>query len=233
MKRFEFKREEYLQIITGEKREKFELFRNLLLEYNQKYNLTAILEEKEVLYKHFLDSVAGEQFFPQSASVAEVGSGAGFPSIPLKIYRDDLRFTLIESTGKKCDFLRTAVEKLNLTNVTVLNVRAEDAGKNPALREQFDCCCARAVARLNTLAEYCMPLVKTGGRWIAYKGRAEEELSEGKKAISVLGGREAQAFSYSLGEEMGERTVVVVEKASSTPPKYPRGNGKERSKPIV
>lgn len=211
--------------------EKFRLFQNLLLEYNERYNLTAITNGQEVLIKHFYDSLAGEAFFPQGARVVEIGSGAGFPSIPLKIVRGDLSFTLVESTGKKCEFLKTAVKALALENVTVLCVRAEALGKDPAFRENFDICCARAVARLNTLAEYCLPLVKTGGSVVAYKGRTEE-VQEAKRAISLLGGGRTEEISYSLPEEMGERTLVCIRKEKPTPLKYPRGNGKERKNPL-
>ena len=145
--------------IMGEKREQLEKFRLLLLEYNQKYNLTAILEEKDIYYKHFLDSAAGVDLFKQNATVAEVGSGAGFPSIVLKILRPDLTFHLIESVGKKCEFLKVVVDNLGLTNVHIYNMRAEDAAKSPTLREKFDYATARAVARMNTLTEYCLPFV--------------------------------------------------------------------------
>lgn len=220
------------KIASAEYTEKFKCFAALIREYNKKYNLTSILEEKEMFYKHFLDSAAGEDYFPKGSSVAEVGSGAGFPSVPLMILREDLNFTLIESTGKKCDFLNVVCQKLGLKG-TVLNVRAEDAGKDASLREKFDVCTARAVARLNTLSEYCMPLVKKGGRFIAYKGNAEEEIEEARRAVSVLGGGKIQAAAYELPEEYGKRTLVVVEKTGTTPEKYPRGRGKERSNPIV
>ena len=142
--------------------------------------------------------MAGESFFPYGAEVIEIGSGAGFPSVPLKLIREDLRFTLVESTGKKCEFLKTAVSKLDLCGVDVCNLRAEDMGKDGKYREKFDVCCARAVARLNTLAEYCMPFVKTGGSMIAYKGRAEEEVKEADNALKLLGGDRAQTLSYYL-----------------------------------
>ena len=236
MKTKRIETERYCALLRGELREKFELFRNLLLEYNKKYNLTSITEEKEVFYKHFLDSVAGESLFPLYAKVAEVGSGAGFPSLPLKLVRDDLTFVLLESTGKKCDFLRTAVDKLALSGVTVLNARAEEAARDALWRETFDACTARAVARLNTLAEYCLPFVKKGGVFIAYKGSAETaeaEREEGTKAVFLLGGGKTKIFSYELPEGYGERTLIKVTKERETPEKYPRGNGKERSKPIA
>lgn len=223
----------YTVLLQGEKREKFECFQALLIEYNRKYNLTAITAPKDIFYKHFLDSVAGESFFPENANVAEVGSGAGFPSVPLKILRDDLSFTLIESTGKKCDFLQVVIDKLQLSDVRVLNLRAEDAARDGTLRERFDVCTARAVARLNTLAEYCMPFVKKGGVFIAYKGSDEEEIEEAKRALITLGGEGAKKFVYELPEGYGKRTLVVSCKREHTPLKFPRGNGKERSKPII
>lgn len=223
----------YEELMRGEYSEKFLLFYKLLEESNRKYNLTAITQEKEVFFKHFLDSVAGESLFERGASVVEVGSGAGFPSVPLKILRDDLHFTLIESTGKKCGFLHTIVDNLGLKNVTVLNMRAEEAGKVDNLREKFDICTARAVARLNTLAEYCLPLVKVGGKMVAYKGTDESEIEEGKRAVKLLGGGDIYAERYELPENMGSRTLVWTKKIAPTPEKYPRGNGKERRNPIV
>ncbi len=222
---------DYLDAINGEYRDKFIQFRNLLITYNQRYNLTAITEEKEVTYKHFLDSIAGESLFFKGENVAEIGSGAGFPSIPLKIFRNDLRFTLFESTGKKCAFLRTVVAELGLTGVSVENMRAED-GARGNFREKFDVSCARAVARMNTLTEYCLPFVRVGGRMIAYKGN-EEEIEEAKNAIKTLGGRLESSIYYELPENFGSRVLAVVKKEKKTPEKYPRGNGKERSLPIL
>ncbi len=216
-----------------ESMEKFKIYRELLLFYNKKFNLTAITDEREILIKHFLDSAAGEKFFPQNSSVVDVGAGAGFPSLPLKILREDLTFTLIESTNKKCEFLSVAVKELGLTGVEILPVRAEDAGKDFRYRESFDCCCARAVARLNTLLEYCLPLVRVGGRMIAYKGEIGEELKEAQKSLCILGGEEEDRLCFSLPENMGERTVLCVKKRAKTPSKYPRGQGKERRDPIV
>ena len=220
------------QALFEEHGEVFSAFRRLLLEYNGRYNLTAITEEKEVSIKHFLDSLAGEPLFPASARVLEVGSGAGFPSVPLMLARPDLCFTLLESTGKKCDFLKVAAREFALS-CTVCHVRAEDAGKEADFRERFDVCCARAVARLNTLLEYCLPFVREGGVFLAYKGSgAEEELAEAKHALSVLGGGEVKLYPYTLPDGMGERTIVAVKKIRRTPLKYPRGRGKERSDPL-
>lgn len=211
--------------------DKFEIFKELLKEHNKMYNLTSVCDDEGIYFKHFLDSVAGEEFFDEGASVVEIGSGGGFPSIPLKIVRDDLRFTLVESTGKKCNYLNAVVDKLGLNGVKVLNIRAEDGAKDKALREKFDICCARAVARLNTLSEYCLPFVKVGGKFIAYKGDCDEEIEEAANAIKTLGGEIEKVVRYEL-ENCGKRTLIIVRKIRSTPSNYPRGNGKERKNPL-
>jgi len=218
--------------INEDKLKKLEEFKNLLTEYNKKFNLTAICDEKSIYIKHFADSILPQNVFPYDANVAEIGSGAGFPSIPLKIIRDDLHFTLIESTGKKCAFLNTVVDKLGLDNVKVLNIRAEDGGRMPELREKFDVCTARAVAALNVLSEYCMPFVKVGGIFAAYKGECSEELKNSLNAIKILGGTVQSVQNYELPEDMGKRSVVIIKKVSATALKYPRGNGMERKKPL-
>lgn len=219
----------YEEKIRGEK---FGLFKDLLLLYNNKFNLTAITDEKDIYIKHFLDCAAGDMFFEEGVSVLEVGSGGGFPSVPLKLLRDDLKFTLVESMGKKCEYLREVVDKLNLSCVQVVNARAEELAKDKNYREKFDACTARAVARLNTLCEYCLPFVKVGGSFIAYKGNCSEEVEEAKKAFSVLGGELERIEKYELpnGES---RSIVVVKKIKPTPEKYPRGQGRERKCPII
>ncbi len=203
--------------------EKFNIFKEMLLNYNKMYNLTAICDEKEVKIKHFLDSILPADDFPQNAKVVEIGSGAGFPSLPLKIVRDDLNFTLIESTGKKCNFLNKVVENLALERVKVLNIRAEDGGRMKNLREKFDVCCARAVARLDVLSEYCLPFVKVGGLFIAYKG-AESEVELAQKAIKELGGEIVEIKEYELPENYGKRCEVLIKKVCAIPQKYPRSN---------
>lgn len=218
-------------VCEGETGEKFAAFYALLTEYNEKFNLTRIVGEDDCRVKHFYDSLLGEPAFLPGARCAEVGSGGGFPSIPLMIARPDLTFVLIESIGKKCAFLRHAVRELGL-RAEVVNARAEDVGRDAAFRERFDACCARAVARLNTLAEYCLPLVRVGGRFVAYKGDAADELAEAQNAFAVLGGRLLSADRHDLPGGAGARTVVVAEKVRPTPAAYPRGRGKERSKPL-
>lgn len=222
----------YEKIIQGEKKKEFESFKELLLQYNNKFNLTAITDEKDIYIKHFLDCVSGDMFFGKCVSVVEIGSGGGFPSIPLKLIRGDLQFTLVESTGKKCEYLKDVVDKLKLSCVQVINARAEELAKDKKYREKFDVCTARAVARLNTLAEYCLPYVKVGGRFIAYKGNNPEEIEEAKKAFEILGGEIERIEKYGLPD--GEsRTLVVVKKVKRTPEKYPRGQGKERKCPLI
>ena len=218
--------------IEGEHREKFEAFRAYLLEFNEKYNLTTITEEKEMKYKHFLDSSVTADFFSAGESVAEIGSGAGFPSVPIKIFREDLRFTLFESVGKKCDFLRFIVDKLQLKNMHICNMRSEDAARREEYREKFSYAVARAVARMNTLLEYALPLVKKGGEFFAYKSLGKEEMDEAKNACFLLGGSGIETYAYSLPEGYGERLIAAVKKEKNTPQKYPRGNGKERKQPL-
>ncbi len=218
--------------LSGEKLERLEGFRALLLEYNAQYNLTAITEEKEVLYKHFLDSAAGVDLFKKGARVAEVGSGAGFPSMVLKLLRPDLQFDLFESVGKKCAFLQAVVEKFGLEGVHIYNLRAEDAARDTNFRERYDFVTARAVARMNTLSEYCLPFVKVGGKFIAYKSGDITEIEEAKSAYKALGGKLVGVYPYSLPEGFGERVLAVVEKGKPTDRRYPRGQGKERKNPL-
>lgn len=215
--------------LTENQLEKFNKYYNLLVEYNNKFNITAITEKKEVCVKHFIDSILATSYF-KCGKLLDVGSGGGFPAIPLKIMLDELDVTMLEATGKKCEFLKEVISQLNLKNISVINGRAEDLAKDTLYREKFDYCTARAVARLNTLCEYCMPFVKVNGKFISYKGEASEEILEANNAIKVLGGRLESENNYLL--EDAKRCIVVIEKVCSTPLKYPRGNGKERKNPL-
>ncbi len=219
-------------LLQGEKKEIFEEFSSLLLYYNEKYNLTTITEKKDMFYKHFLDSVCGEYLFEKGENVIEIGSGAGFPSLPLKLIRPDLSFTLVESVGKKCEFLQAVVDNFHLSNVHIYNKRAEELAKDSFHREKYDVVTARAVARMNTLSEYCIPFIKKGGKFIAYKSGDLTEIEEGKTAYKTLGGILKETVVYSLPEGYGDRSLVVVEKIKKTPEKYPRGQGKERKNPL-
>ena len=223
---------DYLDLIENGYREKFDKFSQLLLEHNKICNLTSVTDEKGVKYKHFFDSIFGEELISFGSSVVEIGSGGGFPSIPLKIVRDDLKFTLIEATAKKCRFLQSVVDSLSLNCVKVENLRAEEGAHNKNLREKFDFAVARAVAQLNTLCEYCLPFVKVGGKFIAYKGEALEEIATAENAIKILGGEIEEVIPYSLPEDFGKRTLIVIKKIKNTPPLYPRGQGKERKQPL-
>lgn len=218
--------------IIKEKKELFDAFRALILEYNQKFNLTTILEEKDMYYKHFYDSAAGAFLFEKGSKIAEIGSGAGFPSIVLKIVNPSLEFSLFESVGKKCEFLHAVVDKLGFQGMHIYNIRAEDALKEKIHREQYDFATARAVARMNTLTEYCLPFVKVGGKFVAYKSGETEEIEEAKNAYKVLGGKLAKTYEYELPENYGKRILAVVEKVKNTSLQYPRGQGKERKQPL-
>lgn len=224
--------EKYGIPLNEEKRKKFDIYRSLLKEYNKVFNLTAITDDEEINVKHFLDSVIKVDNFSTAAEVIEIGSGGGFPSIPIKIMREDLKMTLIEATGKKCGFLKKVAEELGFKNVTVINGRAEELGKDVNYREKFDYAIARAVARMNLLSEYCMPFVKTGGSFIAYKGRAEEELKEAEKGIEILGGRIKRVYKTELPLNFGERNIIEIEKIKNTPSLYPRSNGKIKKNPL-
>ena len=206
---------------------------SLLVEYAKKFNITAITEKKDVAIKHFKDSLAGLWLLPDGARVIEIGSGGGFPSVPLKIENNTLDFTLCEATLKKCEFLKVVSSTLGFENFTVLNARAEELGQDSALRESFDAAVARAVAPLNVLSELMLPLVKIGGRVIAYKGQSyKEELEAAKDAIKTLGGHVERLVEYDLGGDVGKRCLVVIKKERQTPLKYPRAYAKIKKCPL-
>lgn len=211
---------------------KFEEYANLLLKTNESMNLTAITDEKGVTLKHFADSVSVLACdIKQGAKVLDVGTGAGFPGVPLAIMRPDLSITLLDSTRKKLDFIRNSCEELGIP-VTVLHQRAEEAGRAKGQRESYDYVVSRAVASLNTLCEFCLPLVKTGGALIAMKGaKAAEELAEAANAIAVLGGKTEEIKTFELADE-GERSLVIIRKEKPTSPKYPRASGAIAKKPL-
>lgn len=215
--------------INSVQADKFEKYYELLTFYNDKFNITAITDKNDVYIKHFIDSALGAKYF-KKGKVIDVGSGGGFPAIPLKIMNDDIILTMLEATGKKCEFLKTVTNELDLKNVTVINGRAEEVAKNSDYREKFDYCTARAVARLNTLSEYCIPFVKKGGHFISFKGDAAEEIKESENAVKILGGRIISVKEYLL--DGAKRCLIDIEKIIVTDKKYPRGNGKERKNPL-
>ena len=218
--------------LTAKQEEKFEKFCKILKEYNEKFNLTSITDDEGIYEKHFMDSLKGEEFFPLNAEVIEIGSGGGFPSVPLKIARDDLSFTLLEATEKKCGYLRIVGKELSFENFNVVCGRAEEFGKKEEFREKFDVATARAVARLNVLCEYCLPFVKKGGYFVAYKGDAEEEIKEAEKAVEILGGKIVEIKDFVLSEKSGRRNIIVIRKERETPSEYPRLNGAIKKKPL-
>lgn len=209
--------------------QQFNTYRELLKEYNQKFNITAITDDEEIVKKHFIDSVKKIEYF-DGETLIDIGSGGGFPAIPIKIMNPKINVTMLEATEKKCNFLSIVIEKLGLTGITVLNGRAEELAKNIKFRECFDMASARAVARLNTLSEYCMAFVKKGGAFIALKGDAKEEIVESENAIKILGGKIEKVEEYNLFD--AKRCIVKVRKIKNTPPAYPRGRGKERKNPL-
>ena len=210
----------------------FEKYYQFLVEENKKYNLTSITEEDDVIFKHFLDSVLPEKLIDKNAKCVDVGSGAGFPAIPLKIVRPDVEICMVDSLQKRVNFLNQTINLLKLENTTAFHARVEDfAIKN---REKFDYALSRAVAQVPTLAEYLIPLVKVNGKVIMYKSqKVEEELMAGEKAIKELGGQVAQVIKMNIEEIEAERNFIVIKKVQKTPQKYPRGKNLPKTKPIL
>ncbi len=209
---------------------RFSAYEKLLIEWNEKMNLTAITAHDEVVDKHFVDSISCQRLIPEGASVADVGTGAGFPGIPLKIVRDDISVTLMDSLAKRLSFLDTVISELGLEKAETVHTRAEDAGHS-AHREAYDVAIARAVANLPVLCEYCLPLVKCGGVFLALKGRdGREEAEKAEKAIKILGGEIREICDVSWGDL--SHVVIVIEKKRQTPRQYPRKAGKPQKSPI-
>ena len=223
--------------LTDKQKQQFKLYFKMLIEVNEHVNLTSITEEDDVYLKHFYDSITPlftfGAVFKDGATLCDVGAGAGFPSIPLKILKPGLKVTIVDSLQKRLNFLKDLISELGLTDVELVHGRAEDVGQNKLYRERFDIVTARAVARMSVLSEYCLPLVKKGGYFVALKGpKAEDELDDGKKALEVLGGKLIKDEELTLPASEEERTLVLVQKVKSTPKKYPRQAGTPRRKPI-
>lgn len=217
--------------------QQFQKYYELLVETNKVMNLTAITELDEVITKHFLDSIALCEIYPQIKSdnlkVLDLGTGAGFPGIPLKIVFPNLEITLMDSLNKRIKFLNTVIEELQLENISAIHGRAEEAARNVIYREQFDLCVSRAVANLSTLSEYCLPFVKVGGQFIPYKSaEIEEEVKEGKKAVEILGGNISKIQKLVLPDSDIARSFVMIEKIKGTSKKYPRKAGTASKEPI-
>ena len=216
--------------LTAEVYDKLRIYSDFLVEYNENVNLTAITEPKEILRKHFIDSILLTKYaeIPDNSSFIDVGTGAGFPSVPLKIFRPDIKLTLLDSLNKRIDFLRQLCERLEI-EAEFIHGRAEDVSKKPEYRESFDFATARAVANMALLSELCIPFVKEGGSFIAMKG-PNEDISLGYNAVQLLGGSVVKTVDYDLFDE--KRKIVIVKKISQTPPKYPRNSSQIKKKTL-
>jgi len=224
--------------LNATQKEQFATYFHELVETNKVMNLTSITDEEQVYLKHFYDSIVlgfvDEKLLSEELTLCDVGSGAGFPSLPLKIINPKLKITIVDSLNKRIKFLDTLVNKLNLDKVNLVHGRAEEVGKNPQFRESFDVVTARAVAAMNVLTEFCLPLVKVGGQFVAMKSeKAPEELETAKFAIKVLGGEIKQQESVELPNDAGIRNFIFVGKVAKTPKKYPRKPGTPAKKPLV
>ena len=219
--------------LSEEQLEQFTKYYEMLIEKNKVMNLTAITEFNEVLEKHFLDSVSLIRIkdLNQSLSLLDLGTGAGFPGIPLKIVFPELHITLADSLNKRVLFLEEVINELNLKGIEAVHARAEDLARNKEYRENYDICVSRAVANLSTLSEYCIPFVKKGGEFISYKsGDCEEEITTAKKAIYLLGGTLKEVMKFEIG--VSGRSFIVIEKTRQTPNMYPRKAGMPSKKPL-
>lgn len=220
--------------LSDKQLDQFGKYKELLLSWNEKINLTAITQSDEINTKHFVDSLYGLKFMEAGKSIIDVGTGAGFPGLPLKILKPELSLTLLDSLNKRLNFLKDVTDKLDLKDVTFVHSRAEDgATKNSPLRESFDVAVSRAVANLSVLAEYCLPYVKVGGVFLAYKGGdADTELADADNAIITLGGEVTGTFRYTIPETDITHSIIVIKKVKSTPDKYPRLQGKIKKQPL-
>ena len=216
--------------LSREQYEKLSIYAEFLVEYNEKVNLTAITEPMEILRKHFIDSILLTKYvdIPLNSTLIDVGTGAGFPSVPIKIYRPDIKITLLDSLNKRIDYLKQLCDKLEI-DAEFIHGRAEDFSKKEEYREKFDFSCARAVANMALLSELCIPFVKRNGCFVAMKG-PNEDISLGANAVMVLGGSIEKEIEYKLFDE--DRKIVLVRKISQTPSKYPRNSSQIKKKTL-
>ena len=216
--------------LPSEVYDKLEIYADFLVKYNENVNLTAITDGREIFVKHFLDSILLLKYvdIPSNSSIIDVGTGAGFPSVPMKIYRPDLKITLLDSLNKRINFLQQLCEMTQI-DAEFIHGRAEDYGKESQYREKFDFSCARAVANLSVLSEYCIPFVKIGGYFLSMKG-PNEIIDESNKAVELLGGKIKSDIQYSL--ENDTRRIIAIEKISQIPTKYPRNSSQIKKKPL-
>ncbi len=236
MKRFLQDKLEMLSVEVDRKKiDQFNQFYDLIVEWNNVMNLTAITDYKDVVEKHFLDSLSIERILKLDdlKTVMDVGTGAGFPGMPLKIIYPELKITLLDSLSKRVKFLNEVIRQLELKNIDAIHGRAEDIGKNENYREKYDLCVSRAVANLATLSEYCMPFVRVGGVFVSYKsGDIDEEVLKSKKAISLFGGKIDEVVKFQLPGTDINRAFVKIKKIKGTPKKYPRKSGIPSKEPL-
>lgn len=227
---------EELQISLSEKQLlQFMTYYEMLVEWNQVMNLTAITDFDEVMKKHFIDSISLIKAYDVSSSVSviDIGTGAGFPGIPLKIAFPNLKITLLDSLNKRVNFLQAVIDELGLHDIEAIHGRAEDFAKKGKLREQYDLCVSRAVANLSTLSEYCLPYIKVGGKFISYKSeKITEESEDAKNAISILGGKIENQIEFVIPNSDIYRNLFVIKKCKETPNKYPRKAGLPAKEPL-
>ena len=228
-------------ILSDEMKRQFSKYYEMLVEWNKVMNLTGITEYEEVYEKHFLDSICIVKAFSEkniflsdtTKKVIDIGTGAGFPGIPLKIVFTDMDITLLDSLNKRINFLNAVIEELGLSGIDTIHGRAEDYAKNQQHREKYDLCVSRAVANLSTLSEYCVPFLKRGGYFISYKsGEVDEELKDAEKALSLLGGKAEKVVKFKIPETDIGRSFVIINKIQSTPGKYPRKAGLPSKEPL-
>lgn len=222
--------------LTDKQIKQFGTYFEMLVEWNEKINLTAVTEKEEVYLKHFFDSVTPSFYidFNENETICDVGAGAGFPSIPLKIVYPHLQITIVDSLNKRIKFLNELAASLDLDKVNFVHDRAETFGKSQQYRESFDLVTARAVARLSVLSELCLPLVKKGGQFVALKGsQGNEELEDAQFAISVLGGEVKTVNEFTLPLEESMRQIITIDKLRQTPKKYPRKPGTPNKEPLT
>lgn len=208
-------------------------YMNILLDWNERINLTAITNPEDIILKHFIDSLTINHYIEESKSIADVGTGAGFPGIPLKIYRPDINITLVDSLNKRINFLDNVISDLDLKDIYTVHARIEDFGRNKNYRESFDYVTARAVANLSVLSEYLIPVVRIGGKCICMKGSdVTEEVDNGKNAVSILGGKIEKIDEFVLPDSDISRSVVIIDKVSCTPNRFPRKAGVPSKEPL-
>lgn len=218
-----------------DKYDKFIIYKDMIKEWNEKVNLTAITEDEEIIKKHFIDSIKSYRFeeLNNCKNLIDIGTGAGFPGIPLKIMRPDLEVVLLDSLNKRVNFLNEVIKRLGLTGIKAIHGRAEDFARENNYREKFDVAISRAVANMSVLSELCIPFVKNGGYFVAMKGPSvDEEINEGKKAVEILGGSIENIIEVDIEDTDLKHNLVIVKKVKVTPIAYPRKAGTASKKPI-